>query len=188
MNNKYSVESPQQFKDKAVSQCLRQLFIYPMRMRILVVGHSKLELNEIVYNYLKRIRSPWHVEVVPIRKVTRRASGNVEDVVIQEGEIILAELRDHEHVILLDENGKTFSSRELSKHLHDLSSRSPDLALIIGGPDGHAPAVRARAAENWSLSKLTFQYSIARVILAEQLYRAQSLLLGHKYHRDGVKI
>ena len=189
MNNRDSavIESPPQLTDKAVSsQHLRKPFIYPMRMRILVVGRCKPEFNEIVNKYLKRIRSPWHIEVVPIWTVAHNASGNVEDTVIQEGEKILAELRDHERVILLDENGKTFGSREWSKHLQHLTSKSPDLALIIGGPDGHSPAVHARAAENWSLSSLTFQYGVARVILAEQLYRAQSLLLGHHYHRDGV--
>jgi len=186
MNNRDSavIESPPQLTDKAVSQHLRKPFIYPMRMRILVVGRCKPEFNEIVYKYLKRIHSPWHIEVVPIRAVARSVSGNVEDAIIQEGEKILAELRDYERVILLDENGKTFGSREWSKHLQHLTSKSPDLALIIGGPDGHAPAVRARAAEKWSLSSLTFQYGVARVILAEQLYRAQSLLLGHYYHRD----
>ena len=109
-----------------------------MRMRILVVGRCKPEFDEIVYKYLKRIHSPWHIGVVPIRAVARSASGNVED------------------VILLDENGKTFGSREWSKHLQHLTSKLPDLALIIGGPGGHAPVVRARAVETWSLSSLIF--------------------------------
>jgi 23S rRNA (pseudouridine1915-N3)-methyltransferase len=87
-------------------------------------------------------------------------------------------------VILLDETGKTFTSREWSQRLQHLAGESPDLALLIGGPDGHAPAVRARAAESWSLSRLTLPHGLARVMLAEQLYRAQSLLLGHPYHRD----
>lgn len=181
------IESPPpQLTDKSISQHLRKPFIYPMRMRIFVVGRCKPEFNEIVYKYLKRIRLPWHIEMTPIRTVTRSASENAieDDVIIQEGEKILAELRDHERVILLDENGKTFNSREWSKHLQHLTSKSPDLALIIGGPDGHSPAVRARAAEKWSLSSLTFQYGVARIILAEQLYRAQSLLLNHHYHRD----
>lgn len=179
--------SPPQLIYKAVSHHLPEPFIYPMRIRIIAVGRCKPEFNTIVYNYLKRIRSPWHVEVVPIGTVARGVSGNVENTIIQEGEKILAKLHDHERVILLDETGKTFGSREWSQHLRHLGSESPDLALLIGGPDGHAPAVRARAAENWSLSSLTFQYGVARVILVEQLYRAQSLLLGHHYHRDGME-
>jgi 23S rRNA (pseudouridine1915-N3)-methyltransferase len=55
---------------------------------------------------------------------------------------------------------------------------------LIGGPDGHAPAVRARAIESWSLSPLTLPHGLARVMLVEQLYRAQSVLLGHPYHRE----
>jgi 23S rRNA (pseudouridine1915-N3)-methyltransferase len=181
------IESPSQLIYKAVPHRLPQPFIYPMRIRIIAIGRCKPEFNMIVYNYLKRIRSPWHVEMVPIGTVARGVSGgNVEDIIIQEGEKLLAKLHDHERVILLDETGKTFGSREWSQHLQHLGSVSPDLALLIGGPDGHAPAVRARAAEKWSLSSLTFQYGVARVILAEQLYRAQSLLLGHHYHRDGL--
>jgi 23S rRNA (pseudouridine1915-N3)-methyltransferase len=64
------------------------------------------------------------------------------------------------------------------------ANESPDLALLIGGPDGHAPAVRTRAVESWSLSPLTMPHGLARVLLAEQLYRAQTLQLGHPYHRD----
>jgi 23S rRNA (pseudouridine1915-N3)-methyltransferase len=87
-------------------------------------------------------------------------------------------------VILLDESGKSLSTRELAARLAQLAAESPDLALLIGGPDGHAPAVRACAAENWSLSRLTLPHGLARVLLVEQLYRAQSLASGHPYHRD----
>jgi 23S rRNA (pseudouridine1915-N3)-methyltransferase len=97
---------------------------------------------------------------------------------------VLAALRDRERVVLLDETGKTLATRELAARLGVLAGESPDLALLIGGPDGHAPAVRARAAESWSLSRLTLPHGLARVLLAEQLYRAQTVLLGHPYHRD----
>jgi 23S rRNA (pseudouridine1915-N3)-methyltransferase len=59
-----------------------------------------------------------------------------------------------------------------------------DLALVIGGPDGLAAEVLARARERWSLSRLTLPHALVRVLLAEQLYRAVSLLAGHPYHRD----
>jgi 23S rRNA (pseudouridine1915-N3)-methyltransferase len=97
---------------------------------------------------------------------------------------VQAALRERERVVLLDERGKAYTTRELAQRLAQLSQDAPDLALLIGGADGHAPAVRARAAETWSLGPLTMPHGLARVVLTEQLYRAQSLLLGHPYHRD----
>ena len=97
---------------------------------------------------------------------------------------MLAALRDRERVVLLDEGGKSFTTRDLAGRFATLAGEAPDVALLIGGPDGHAPAVRSRAAEVWSLSKLTLPHGLARVLLVEQVYRAQSLLLGHPYHRD----
>lgn len=156
-----------------------------MRLRILAVGHRQPAwVDTAVDEYLKRIRSPWRVELVAIEAAARSASGKAEVATLREGEKVLAALRDRERVILLDETGKTFTSREWSQRLQNLAGESPDLALLIGGPDGHAPLVRARAAESWSLSRLTLPHGLARVMLAEQLYRAQSLLLGHPYHRD----
>jgi 23S rRNA (pseudouridine1915-N3)-methyltransferase len=102
----------------------------------------------------------------------------------REGERVLAALRDRERVVLLDEGGKSFTTRDLAGRFAALAGEAPDVALLIGGPDGHAPAVRSRAAEVWSLSKLTLPHGLARVLLVEQVYRAQSLLLGHPYHRD----
>lgn len=156
-----------------------------MRLRILAVGHRQPAwVDTAVDEYLKRIRSPWRVELVAIEAVARSSSGKAEAATLREGEKVLAALRDRERVILLDEIGKTFTSREWSQRLQYLAGEAPDLALLIGGPDGHAPLVRARAAESWSLSRLTLPHGLARVMLAEQLYRAQSLLLGHPYHRD----
>jgi 23S rRNA (pseudouridine1915-N3)-methyltransferase len=97
---------------------------------------------------------------------------------------VLAALRERERVVLLDETGKSLSTRELAARLETLASSSPDVALLIGGADGHAPAVRARAVESWSLSKMTLPHGLARVMLIEQLYRAFSLSQGHPYHRD----
>jgi 23S rRNA (pseudouridine1915-N3)-methyltransferase len=76
------------------------------------------------------------------------------------------------------------TTRELAGRFAALAGEAPDVALLIGGPDGHAPAVRSCAAEVWSLSKLTLPHGLARVLLVEPVYRAQSLLLGHPYHRD----
>jgi 23S rRNA (pseudouridine1915-N3)-methyltransferase len=155
-----------------------------MRLRILAVGaRQPAWVDTATQEYLRRIRPPWRLELVALEAATRGSRG-AADAVRREGERVLDALRDRERVVLLDETGKTLATRELATRLEALAAGTPDVALLIGGPDGHAPAVRERAAETWSLSKLTLPHGLARVLLVEQLYRAQSLLLGHPYHRD----
>ena len=86
--------------------------------------------------------------------------------------------------IALDERGKSRSSVELARWLGERMQAGQDLALLIGGADGYAPEVLARANERWSLSALTLPHALVRVVLAEQLYRAMTLLDGHPYHRE----
>lgn len=155
-----------------------------MRLRLIAVGTRQPDwVDSATLEYLRRLRAPWRCELVEVEAATRGTRG-ADDAVRREGERVLAALRDRERVVLLDETGKALATRELAARLGVLAGESPDLALLIGGPDGHAPAVRARAAESWSLSRFTLPHGLARVLVAEQLYRAQTVLLGHPYHRD----
>lgn len=156
-----------------------------MRLRILAVG-SRMPawVDTAMADYLRRIRSPWKLELIEIEAAPRSATRGAAQAVAREGERVLAALRDRERVVALDEGGRQMDTRELAARFAALAHESPDLALLIGGPDGHAAPVRQRAAETWSLSRLTLPHALARVLLAEQIYRAQSLLLGHPYHRD----
>jgi len=155
-----------------------------VRLRLIAVGTRQPDwVDAATQGYLRRLRAPWRCELVEIEAAARGARGP-DDAVRREGERVLAALRERERVVLLDETGKALSTRDLASRLEALAHDAPDLALLIGGPDGHAPAVRARAAESWSLSRLTLPHGLARVLVAEQVYRAQSLLLGHPYHRD----
>jgi len=156
-----------------------------MRLRIIAVGTKQPSwVDAAVTDYLRRFKSPWRVELLEIEAATRSATRSAEVAVQREGESVLAALRDRERVILLDETGKSLSTRELASKLEALAREAPDLALLIGGPDGHAAAVRERAAASWSLSRLTLPHGLARVLLVEQLYRAHTLASGHPYHRD----
>ena len=156
-----------------------------MRLRIIAVGTKQPSwVDAAVTDYLRRFKSPWRVELLEIEAATRSATRSAEVAVQREGESVLAALRDRERVILLDETGKSLSTRELASKLEALAREAPDLALLIGGPDGHAAAVRERAAASWSLSRLTLPHGLARVLLVEQLYRAHTLAGGHPYHRD----
>ena len=84
----------------------------------------------------------------------------------------------------LDEHGSQLSTRELAGWLKSRMQEGQDVAFLIGGPDGLAPAVLGRSHFRWSLSRLTLPHAMVRVVLAEQLYRAHSILANHPYHRD----
>ncbi len=156
-----------------------------MRLRIIAIGARQPKWVDLaVVDYLRRVRLPWRTELCVIEAGYRSATRGAQQAIAREGERVLGALRERDRIVLLDEKGKALSTRELSARLSMLASEGPDIAILIGGPDGHAPAVCERAAESWALSRLTLPHGMARVLLAEQIYRAQSLLLGHPYHRD----
>jgi len=101
-----------------------------------------------------------------------------------EGEQILAIIGANEQVVLLDESGQQMASQALATRLSDWQSDARDLCFVIGGPDGVSSACRERANFVWSLSALTLPHGLARVLFAEQMYRAWSLQAGHPYHRE----
>lgn len=101
----------------------------------------------------------------------------------QEGEKLLDRVPRDASLIALDERGESWSSTELARELKSWMESGNDVALLIGGPDGHASEVLARARKRWSLSRLTMPHALVRVVVAEQIYRAWSLLANHPYHR-----
>ncbi|HHM05773.1 MAG TPA: 23S rRNA (pseudouridine(1915)-N(3))-methyltransferase RlmH [Gammaproteobacteria bacterium] len=100
-----------------------------------------------------------------------------------EGRRMLAAVPKNARVIALDVTGRGWSTEQLAAAMQDWLQDGRDLALLVGGPEGLAPACVARAELRWSLSPLTFPHMLVRLIVAEQLYRAWSLLKGHPYHR-----
>ncbi len=86
-------------------------------------------------------------------------------------------------VVALEVGGKSWSTKQLAQNLDDWMSSGRDLALLVGGPDGLGVAARKAADQLWSLSPLTLPHPLVRVVLAEQLYRAWSILRNHPYHR-----
>jgi 23S rRNA (pseudouridine1915-N3)-methyltransferase len=107
----------------------------------------------------------------------------VEIPLAREAERMRAALGRSDYVVALEVTGRAMSSPELAQWLAARMAGGKNVSLLIGGPDGLDPALSKAADLRWSLSPLTFPHGLARVIVAEQLYRAQSLLQGHPYHR-----
>lgn len=156
-----------------------------MHIRLLAVGDRQPSWVDDAFGvYTARMPREWKFRLDVISTVRRSKNDKSLQAMEAEGELILGKLEASEQVILLDERGKQLSSRGLAAKLADWQQDGRDLCLVIGGPDGVSGAVRQRADFTWSLSQLTLPHGLARVLLAEQLYRAHALQTGHPYHRD----
>lgn len=156
-----------------------------MHVRLIAVGDRQPSWVDSAFSeYAGRLPRQWQFCLDEIATPKRARTGSTAAAVDAEGTKILGRLRPAEQLVLLDERGRQFSSRELAGKLEDWQTVGQDLAFVIGGPDGVSPGVRQRADLTWSLSKLTLPHGLARVLLAEQLYRGWSLTTGHPYHRD----
>jgi 23S rRNA (pseudouridine1915-N3)-methyltransferase len=158
-----------------------------MIVRLVAVGRVRGVLEEAVGNYETRARHYWKLEVEEVAAGAKgRASG--PDVMEAEGERILERLPTSGMVVALTRDGRGLSSRDLASLLEaEALASTPVVAFVVGGAFGLSPSVLARARLRMSLSSLTLPHELARLVLAEQLYRAGSILRGEPYHkgRDG---
>ena len=150
-------------------------------MKIIAIGkkHEKWVLNGIEL-FEKRLKKPFNLswDILPHSNFAEEKAREEETV------RILAKIKPSDFVILLDERGKNISSPELSKILMNGFVNPQNFVIVIGGAFGVADELRQRANFVWSLSKLVFPHQIVRLILVEQIYRAQEISSGGKYHHE----
>ncbi len=142
-----------------------------MNLKIITIGSPKLEFAKIGFDeYLKRLQSFHKIEVNHLKDGTTDKD-------------ILKEI-GNSFCVILDENGREFTSRELAGFLDKKGVQGVNnICFVIGGPDGHNEELKRRADYTWSFGRLTFPHDLAMVILAETLYRAGTISAGHPYHR-----
>lgn len=156
-----------------------------MHIRLIAVGDRQPAwVDDAFATYVARLPREWKFRIDSIATARRSKNDKSGQAMMAEGEQLLAKLRDDEQVVLLDERGKQMTSQSLAEQLSRWQSDGRDLAFVIGGPDGISDACKARANHSWSLSQLTLPHGLARVMFAEQMYRAWSLQMGHPYHRE----
>ena len=153
-------------------------------MNIISVG-EKLPawVNQGTQSYLQRIRGNSVANLLEVSAKKRGKHADISRVLQQEGEAILKHISSDTRLICLDRLGKAYDSYGVANKIHDWQQQGQPVVFAIGGPEGLDPAVMQRADETWTLSKMTFTHHVARVMLAEQLYRAWSLTEGLPYHR-----
>lgn len=134
--------------------------------------------------YAKRLPAQCHLQLIEIPLRKRGKNADIVRLQNEEGEKMLAALPKDTQVIALDERGKHWTTQTLSQQLSHWLQTTPNVSLLVGGPEGLAAACKARAVQTWSLSPLTLPHPLVRIVLAEQIYRAWSLLNNHPYHRE----
>jgi 23S rRNA (pseudouridine1915-N3)-methyltransferase len=156
-----------------------------VRVTVLAIGHRMPGWIQEGWNeYAKRMPPEARLELVELKPEERGAGRSVERARQLEGERVLAALPTGGTLLALDERGKAVSTQGLSVMLAGWMRDGSHPVFAIGGADGHADAVRTRADKLLSLSALTLPHGLVRVLLAEQLYRAWSILARHPYHRE----
>ncbi len=155
-----------------------------MKIRLIAVGTKMPAWVEEGYgDYAKRLGGEITLELIEIPAGKRGKNADLARITDKEGEAMLAAIPAGDRVVALDVLGRSFSTEQLAETLESWLPQGQHISLLVGGPEGLAPAALARATEKWSLSKLTLPHPLVRVLLAEQLYRAWTLLKGHPYHR-----
>ncbi len=144
-----------------------------MRLRVLAVGKAPSWIDEGFDSYAQRLPPDNALELVVVSPRTGQS----------EGERLLAAVRAREVTVVLDRLGRSLSSEGLATQLADWRMGGRDIALLVGGADGFDVRTRENAEHVISLSPLTFPHLLVRVLIAEQIYRAWSILAGHPYHR-----
>jgi 23S rRNA (pseudouridine1915-N3)-methyltransferase len=155
-------------------------------LRLLLIAASQRQpgwVDEGFADYSERLRGRCKLELKVVPLARRSAGAPVDRAIADEAERLLAAVPAGAHVVALAEDGKPWSTAELAAKLESWMQRGAPVALLVGGPDGLGRACLDRAAERWSLSKLTLPHGLVRVVAAEALYRAWSVLERHPYHR-----
>lgn len=155
-----------------------------MQLHLIAVGSKMPGWVEQGYReYAKRLPPECGLTLHEIQAGKRGKNADIVRLTRQEGEKMAGAIPKGARVVALEVQGKAWTTEQLACRLNHWLGEGRDVALLVGGPEGLEPGLSASADERWSLSPLTLPHPLVRIVLAEQLYRAWSILKGHPYHR-----
>ena len=155
-----------------------------LQLSLVAIGDKMpVWVDQAVDEYAKRIHGRAYFRVIEVGAGKRGKNADLRRILAAEGEALLAAIPTNSHIIALDRLGKAHSTEQIATKLDDWMMQQSSVAFLVGGPEGLDPHVVQSANERWSLSGMTFSHPIVRIIFAEQIYRAWSILQGLPYHR-----
>ena len=157
-----------------------------MRINLLCIGKTDdKEIAGLVKYYQNRLPKHWNFEITEISDVKNAKNLSPELLKKEEAKLFLTHTENSDFVVLLDENGKQFTSREFAGKIDNwMNSSVKKVSFFIGGAYGFSDEIYQRANEKMSLSKMTFTHQMIRLFFVEQIYRADQILQGKPYHND----
>jgi len=155
-----------------------------MRIKLIAIGTKMpMWINEGFNDYAKRLPRDFLLELVEIPMSPRGKNTDIAKAIRKEGDSMLEVIPTNDKVITLEVLGRPWSTEQLMEQATNWRMEGNNISLLVGGPDGLDPRCSQKADQQWSLSALTLPHPIVRVILAEQIYRAWTLMNNHPYHR-----
>ena len=156
-----------------------------MKLLILAVGHKMPDWITSGFNeYAKRMPREAKIELIELKPEPRTTGKTTEQIMEAEAQRIRAALPNDAFRVVLDERGKHLTTKQMAQQLQNWLGEGRDVSFIIGGADGLHESVKQQARQLLALSAFTLPHGMVRVLLAEQLYRAHSLMHNHPYHRE----
>ena len=157
-----------------------------MKINLLCIGKTDdKEIKNLINYYLTRLPRHWNFEITEIPDVKNARNLTPDLLKKEEGKLFLNLIENSDTIVLLDEKGKQFTSREFASKIDNwMSSSVKKVSIIIGGAYGFSDEMYERANEKMSLSKMTFTHQMIRLFFVEQIYRADQILQGKPYHND----
>jgi len=157
-----------------------------MRISLLCIGKTDdKEISSLIQYYLTRLPKHWNFEITEIADVKNAKNLSPDLLKKEEAKLFLNQIDKTDMVILLDEKGKQFTSREFAQKIDNwMNSSVKKINILIGGAYGFSDEIYSRANEKISLSKMTFTHQMIRLFIVEQVYRADQILQGKPYHND----
>ncbi len=155
-----------------------------MKIDLMAIGDKMPAWVETGFNqYAHRLPADFALHLKQVRAVSRGKNPSITKIIAEEEKRLWSAMPDSAHIVALDVAGKQWSTPQLAKQLNFWRELGKPIALVIGGADGLSSNLLDQTAQRWSLSHLTLPHYLVRVIVAEQIYRAWSILNGHPYHR-----
>lgn len=156
-----------------------------MKLQLIAVGTKMPDwIQQGFSDYLRRFPKDMPLELVEIPAGKRGKNADIRRILEKEGEQMLAAVNKGNRIVILDIPGAKWDTPQLAIQLERWKTDGRDVSLLIGGPEGLAPACKFASEQSWSLSPLTMPHPLVRIVVAESLYRAWSITTNHPYHRE----